>query len=623
VLGLGITPRAAGPRFRPRDALAAPVLCVVFLFGAGSVTADTDVSGHRDTAPPLIVDPSSSPSDATTVTRPVPSMSRVGFIQRMPVGKRVNRVTLGDFGRADGCGQSTVGLVVNEHPRGSGGQGGGDLDAYPLTQVASSTTRQALPAAPGQLTWTIPETTFREGYGYSFALTWDGGCWEARQTTWPHNSVHVNGGPARCTRGPRPASQGDPVGTRMWHVKDDLYPEPNCASTASYAFDPSMPTGWLATTGGSGGSVQSATVWPDDAPPSDAQTCGNSYANAGAKKLRWRTSPGTTNRSDWVCHWPQYAPLHDTTSLEDGWYYGTPWTTGGQPRDAYVKLETIDYSALLATHIPTLLYSSGESQFVIKPDALTDSYVSNEYTNTLRRASGTVLAVADPDGVGAGTPPIPARLSSDFLNFSYSYSSSNYGQAEASDYVDAADEDPIGDGQRMYHESGHADHIFGRVVHGSDGRLWLQYWMFYYYNPYLGGNHEGDWEVVQIRLNDAGAPDLAAYAQHTYGETCPWTHVEKAAGNPNSPNVYVLGGGHASHFRSSLPFGHGGWDGAVPSPPVSMVEITESTPWIAWPGRWGEQDTSPHAPTRQNPKWSDPSVWIEDQLEDCEIPPGG
>ena len=53
------------------------------------------------------------------------------------------------------------------------------------------------------------------------------------------------------------------------------------------------------------------------------------------------------------------------------------------------------------------------------------------------------------------------------------------------------------------------------------GRVWLQYWMWSYYNPkhLLGlGKHEGDWEVVQIGLADAGEPEVATFSQHEGGE---------------------------------------------------------------------------------------------------------
>ena len=62
---------------------------------------------------------------------------------------------------------------------------------------------------------------------------------------------------------------------------------------------------------------------------------------------------------------------------------------------------------------------------------------------------------------------------------------------------------------------------YGRAVRGADGRTWLQYWFLYADNPQdrgivRTGRHEGDWEVVQVRLGPGGRPDAATYAQHSW-----------------------------------------------------------------------------------------------------------
>lgn len=99
----------------------------------------------------------------------------------------------------------------------------------------------------------------------------------------------------------------------------------------------------------------------------------------------------------------------------------------------------------------------------------------------------------------------------------------------------------------------------GRVVHDSDGRLWLQYWFFYYYNDQdiLGiGDHEGNWEGVQYRLKpDLTGPDEATYSQHTDAEAerCPWSLVRKESVveggvTREAPLVYVAALSQASYF---------------------------------------------------------------------------
>ena len=55
--------------------------------------------------------------------------------------------------------------------------------------------------------------------------------------------------------------------------------------------------------------------------------------------------------------------------------------------------------------------------------------------------------------------------------------------------------------------------------------------------------------MVQLRMHGE-APDLAVYAQHRWAERRSWDEVERAAGSPDTPLVYVARGSHASYFRS-------------------------------------------------------------------------
>lgn len=87
----------------------------------------------------------------------------VGFIQRMPVTKAVNRVTVGDLGQAASCSAPTrTQLFVREHV--GDPDLGGSLDSS--VQVAYSPSYVALPASPGRVSYDIPAT----GRGYSFLV---------------------------------------------------------------------------------------------------------------------------------------------------------------------------------------------------------------------------------------------------------------------------------------------------------------------------------------------------------------------------------------------------------------------------------------------------------------------
>jgi hypothetical protein len=142
--------------------------------------------------------------------------------------------------------------------------------------------------------------------------------------------------------------------------------------------------------------------------------------------------------------------------------------------------------------------------------------------------------------------------------------------------------------------------IYGRAVQ-ADERLWLQYWVWYFYNDYqlaLGfGTHEGDWECVQLRMGiDGDVPDVAVYAQHRQGEKRNWEDVEKLPGSDDTPVVYVARGSHAAYFEAGYHQTEAWYDiadGKRPAPRLTLEIIEDAThPWMRWPGRWG--DTTPH-----------------------------
>jgi hypothetical protein len=616
---------------QPRAALFALLCCAGLLLFSSPASAATAVSGATDPNAPLEIDPSTAPNNPRTITRDLAGSPVVGFIQRMPVTKRVTEVTIGDLGRDEsGCGETMVRLFVRQHTTGDL-QSGGDMESF--TGLVYSAAYQPLPSTPGKVTWTIPAATFRKGRGYSFYLTRQGTCRYARQTTWDHDSAKVNGGPAACTGGPRPEPKGTPVQRRMWHERGQ-----NDWSCTSSIFDPEMPTGWLMIQSGTGGGhVRGGTrftYWPT---PTDL--CGAAAANAGATVEHWRPSPNPPGPgyNDYVCMWPQYGPLRDTTSLEDGWYYGIPWANDGSgaPRDAYVKLHAIDYEPFLQQHAPILKYDSGETFHALSPGALTDFYVDNhtfEDTNSLKDGEGP-FAVAYPYYVGP--PPLYAGLGLSYLGSTYpvdpwpdSRRAGTAAQAADSDdpdFVSARGNNPTdyyeGDSRAMEERDGYAEKVFGRTTFGDDGKLWLQYWLFYYHsaaeppsNPTLGP-HEGDWEMVQIQVSDDGTPEKATYAQHDRGQTCDWPSVEASG---DQPVVYVARQSHASYFqRTEFDVETGdradGLGGGLFFPEV--VPIGTDTPsWVAWPGKWGDSDTSPPGPEFQQParKWDNPSDWADD-----------
>ena len=189
-------------------------------------------------------------------------------------------------------------------------------------------------------------------------------------------------------------------------------------------------------------------------------------------------------------------------------------------------------------------------------------------------------------------------------------------------------DDRIGDPKKNYREQYVAlratrpdlrNRMYGHAVEAG-GRLWLQYWFFYFYNDYnlaLGiGLHEGDWEMVQLRMHD-GVPDLAVYAQHRQAEKRPWAQVGKVPGDPNRPMVYVARGSHASYFEPGFHQTEAWYDladGKRNSPRTTLEIVTDDEPpWIAWPGVWGDtrarvggiDQPSPRGPSA-HAQWTNP-----------------
>src|SRR5918992_657627 len=163
------------------------------------------------------------------------------------------------------------------------------------------------------------------------------------------------------------------------------------------------------------------------------------------------------------------------------------------------------------------------------------------------------------------------------------------------------------------------------VVYGRRAGQWLQYWMLFEYNAqdrgiFRTGRHEGDWEMIQLRLR-RGRPVQAVYAQHSGAESCGFRW---AARGGQRPVVFLARGSHASYFVTGLrdrmwpdPNDVADGDGLRVRPRV--VRITESRPaWMRYRGRWGDtragwvpgEMDSPRGPAFQpKGRWTNPEGW--------------
>lgn len=292
-------------------------------------------------------------------------------------------------------------------------------------------------------------------------------------------------------------------------------------------------------------------------------------------------------------------------------------------------------ASLLERYAPELVYDDDEA---FRADAA--AMLTDWPENVLERQNG--------EDVG------PPTLSLDFLGGSYTD-----GQLSSpSDLINAGPEGI--NGSTSFEEVEHsiaaaelrtadpatyANKAYGRIVADSiDGNVWVQYWLYYYYNPsppsfFDTAAHEGDWEMVQFAFQGSLAsglsgpigplgpePHTVAAAAHDAGNRCPWSGVERA--ESGAPRVYVALDSHATYFDK----GTFGGAPTVAGQPIAFtdtvggegerirpesVSLDSQLGWVQWPGRWGGTEgieplpDSPVGPAFQGLKWSNPGAWAD------------
>jgi hypothetical protein len=268
------------------------------------------------------------------------------------------------------------------------------------------------------------------------------------------------------------------------------------------------------------------------------------------------------------------------------------------PGRAEVEQGGVEEIALLERYRPVLRY---DRQYDYRAASVLGA-VENP-GNILRRFDGEVLARA------GGEPELSLGLLAAYPA----------GLTPRRDDCLAMAPDVLGDARRMEGEERYAGRLYGRVVEDG-GRTWLQYWFWLYYNPknlFGFGKHEGDWELVQIGLGADGEPELAAYSQHSSGETRRFSagevQVEERAGGLH-PIVYVASLSHAAYFEPGTHPYPSGIDHAYGDGPVDFLPVERPGPWAGWPGSWGSSErviagrlgNGPPSPGRQA-KWDGPA----------------
>jgi hypothetical protein len=267
---------------------------------------------------------------------------------------------------------------------------------------------------------------------------------------------------------------------------------------------------------------------------------------------------------------------------------------------------------MLQRFVPVPRYYDTETYEADAVNEITDNYVAggtSDETNKLQDQGGVIVATANPD---LGWP----RLTLDLLAQRYTD-----GYYTDGDWIDEKNDTHPADAQAMHGSPYYANKIYGRVTPSNSGGYLLSYWMFYYYNNGVAGfgDHEGDWEMVQLEVSSTGAPIRAAYAQHGGGETCDWIHVPRDS--VLRPIDYVADGSHANYFSPGLHLNSGynndyTSDTGTRVDDLQLIDMSNLAvqPWVLWRGRYGGSGSSPPAPITQG-KWDNPT-WA-DSLDGC------
>ena len=179
--------------------------------------------------------------------------------------------------------------------------------------------------------------------------------------------------------------------------------------------------------------------------------------------------------------------------------------------------------------------------------------------------------------------------------------------------------------------------VYGHVSTTATASTWLQYWYCYFYNDYnligkiiRAGLHEGDWEMVQLRLGGPDrTPDLAVYAQHAARRAARVVAGSRRSPGTQRPVVYPARGSHAAYFTAGTHWtGHGSTTPTAGARArtqrlVEVVSGDATRRWIRWLGHWGDTHAggSPMTPTRRARPGSTGSGWTRWRCSTSRPPP--
>ena len=312
--------------------------------------------------------------------------------------------------------------------------------------------------------------------------------------------------------------------------------------------------------------------------------------------------------------WTKLGEVSDSTYSLDGYVGLGLRGTGGRLDDfgGGDASSTFVDDALLNRYAPELRYYQDEQYRADSARIGTNLWFADPYRTVVLRhlANGDEFAAADPDS------PL------DNLSLGYLGSAPAGYLSQPSWFPDDVAQAALDYSQWVSQHPEDRGIAYGRVIpDGGSGDKILQYWMYYYYNPkdrLGGGNHEGDWEWMHVRLNSSNIPISVALSQHGSMEKCFWGNGVQVS-SAGRPVVYVAWESHANFFWPGLheqpfpiPIDVTSDDGPLYREIPSIVNVTSPPGWIVWTGAWGDSsgvNDSPLSPGRQDP-WEEP--WAAD-----------
>ena len=149
------------------------------------------------------------------------------------------------------------------------------------------------------------------------------------------------------------------------------------------------------------------------------------------------------------------------------------------------------------------------------------------------------------------------------------------------------------------------------------------------------GRHEGDWELVQVRLDSDDEPEAVTFAQHSVAQRCPFSEIETT--RAGAPIVYVANGSHASYPRPGTadrpwpdPNDEADGEGDEVRPPLEVIDDDDPA-WVSDERLWGRSEAGPFPGEQSSPpgpmfqpgdRWTDPAA-LDSAARSCFSDPPG